>query len=419
MECILEQAKLIHPGHPLDGKRCNIGIRDGKIVSLEATPGNKRQIIRSRDLHVSIGWFDLGTSIGEPGYEHRETAETLSRSALAGGYTGVAVFPNTKPCLHSKAEIEFIIQKSKSSSIDIYPIGAITKNCKGQELAEMIDMQHSGAVAFSDGNLPIQDNGVMLRAMRYVNHFGGLIINNPEDQALASLGQMHEGVIAQELGLKGVPAIAENLMLQRDLYLAEYAGSRYLAHLISSEEGVKQLKSIAKSKTIISASVSYLNLLFEDKELTGFDSNFKQSPPLRSSKDRKALIKAVKDQIIPIICTNHLPLEIEKKDLEFAYADPGAIGLQTAYAALSTGQLFTAHEWVNAVAVQPRKTLQLTIPDWNEGQLANLTIFDPSIEWKYNKQDILSLSKNSPFVGQTFTGKVLGTVHRGQLHLNK
>jgi len=419
MEFILEQAKLIYPGHPLNGKRLNIKITDGIISSLDAKMNSKQHIIKGNDLQVSIGWFDIGTSMGEPGYEHRETAETLSRSALAGGYTGVAVFPNTKPCLHSKAEIEFIIQKSKSSAIDIYPIGAITKNCKGQELAEMIDMHHSGAIAFSDGIHPVQDNGVMMRAMRYVNHFEGLIINSLEDQALATLGQMHEGTISQQLGLKGIPAIAENLMLQRDLYLSLYAGSGYLAHLISSEEGIKQLKARNKNKFTVHASVSYLNLLFDDSRLSEFDSNYKQSPPLRSAQDRKALVKAVKEKVIGIICTNHRPLEIEKKDLEFAYSDAGTIGLQTIFPALSTTRELTMTEWVTAAAINPRKVLKLTLPEISEGKPANITFFDPTIEWKYEKQDVLSLSKNSLFMDHSFRGKVLGTVHKGRAHLNK
>lgn len=418
MELILEQAKLIYPGHALNGKRFNIKISDGMIVSMDARINSKQKIIKGNDLHVSIGWFDIGTSMGEPGYEHRETAETLSRSALAGGYTGVAIFPNTKPCLHSKAEIEFITQKSKSSGIDIYPIGAVTKNCKGQELAEMIDMHHSGAIAFSDGIYPVQDNGVMLRAMRYINHFEGLIINSLEDQALATLGQMHEGIVSQQLGLKGIPAIAENLMLQRDLYLSQYAGSRYLAHLISSEEGIKQLKAL-KQKSYVHSSVSYLHLLFDDARLSDFDSNFKQSPPLRSVQDRKALLKAVKDQVITIISSNHRPLEIEKKDLEFAYADAGTIGLQTVFPALSTAQELSMSEWVTAAAINPRKVLQLALPEIGEGKPANITFFDPTLEWTYEKQHILSLSKNSLFLDQTFRGKVLGTVHKGILHLNK
>lgn len=419
MEFILEQAKLVYPGHPLDGKRLNVKIKDGVIHSLDAGLNSKSKIIRGGDLHFSIGWFDIGTFIGEPGFEHRETSATLTRSALAGGYTGVAVFPNTKPCLHSKAEIEFIIQKSRSSDIDILPIGAITKQCKGQELAEMIDMHHSGAIAFSDGTYPVQDNGVMVRAMRYVNHFDGLIINGLEDNGLASLGQMHEGMISQQLGLKGIPAIAESLMLQRDLYLSQYAGSRYLAHLVSTEEAIKLLKALNKNKSMVQASVSYLNLLFDDTQLTDFDSHYKQSPPLRSVQDRKALVKAVKDKVVGIICSNHQPLEIEKKDLEFAYADPGTIGLQTIFPALSTARHFSMEEWVTAAAINPRTALKVPLPELATGARANLTFFDPEQEWTYEKKDIHSLSKNSLFLDQTFKGKVLGTIHKGKLHLNK
>lgn len=418
MEIILEQAKLIHPGHPQHGSRLNIRIRDGKIVSLKTGKDKNARTIKGKDLHVSIGWLDLGASVGEPGYEHRETVHSLTLAARDGGYTGVAVLPNTKPPLHSKAEIEFISRKSHAADIDIYPIGAISKGNQGKELAEMIDMHTSGAIAFSDGLFPVQDNGVMLRAMMYVNHFNGLIINNPEDLATASLGQMHEGIVSQQLGLKGIPSIAESLMLQRDLYLAGYARCRYLAHLVSTEESVKQFKVARKNLRSAFSSVSYLNLLLNDTSLNGFDSNFKQSPPLRTERDRKALIQGVKQKVIDLVCSNHRPLEVEKKDLEFAYADPGTIGLQTAYAALATESVLDPEEWVTAVAFNSRQVLKLALPEIAVGSAANLTIFDPEEEWEFGPDRLKSLSKNTPFAGRRFKGRVLATLHKNSAYLN-
>ena len=418
MEIILEQAKLIHPGHPGHGSRLNIRIRDGKIVSLKAGRDKTAKTIKGKNLHVSIGWLDLGASVGEPGYEHRETVHSLTLAARDGGYTGVAVMPNTKPPLHSKAEIEFITRKSHAADIDIYPIGAISKGCQGKELAEMIDMHTSGAIAFSDGLFPVEDNGVMLRAMRYVNHFNGLIINHPEDQATAHLGQMHEGIVSQQLGLKGIPSIAESLMLQRDLYLAAYADCRYLAHLVSTEESVKQFKAARKILPSAFSSVSYLNLLLEDASLLDFNSNFKQSPPLRTARDRKALIQGVKQKVIDIVCSNHRPLETEKKDLEFAYADPGTVGLQTAYAALASEQVLEPEEWVLAVAFHSRRALKLALPAMELGAEANLTVFDPEAEWEFGPERVKSLSKNTPFAGKRLKGRVLATVHKGVAYLN-
>jgi dihydroorotase len=410
MEVFIEQAKLIYPGHPFHDKALNIQVKGGKITAMDTSKKFTGTKISGKTLFVSPGWVDIGTQCGEPGYEHRETLSTLSRAASKGGYTTLAVFPNTKPTLHSKSEIEFVLQKSKNLQTRILPIGSVSKQCQGKELAEIIDMQHSGAIAFSDGKFPVQDTGVMQRAMLYLKHFNGLLINQPMDESLASLGQMHEGKISQRLGLKGIPEIAEVIMLLRDFNLAGYSGVRLLTHLISSAASVIEIKNMKKKNKNISSSVSYLNLLFNDRALEEFESSFKQNPPLRSDADQKALQRAVKDQVIDIIVTNHTPLEVEKKDLEFAYADHGTIGLQTAFAAISTQGIITPVEWVQSVSINPRKILGLEMPVFEVGQLAELTIFDPLVEWTFTHQDIASLSKNTPFDDQKFRGKVLATI---------
>ncbi len=418
MELGIEQAKLIAPGHPQHGKKVNIHVVDGIIQSISQKKLTTSDKIIGDHLHVSIGWVDIGTHGGEPGYEHRETLESLSNAAMAGGYTILAVFPNTMPALQSKSEIEFIHQKSQSLPTYILPIGAISKQIQGKELAEMIDMHHSGAIAFSDGSHSIHDTGLLQRAMQYMNHFDGLIINHPEDEALANLGLMNEGKMSQRLGLKGIPSIAETIMLQRDIYVAGYSGSRYLAHLLSDETSVSILKQAKKSNPKIYASTAYLNLIFHDEVLEEFDSVYKQSPPIRTAADQKALIKAVKDQVINIICTNHAPLEVEKKDLEYAYANPGAIGLQTSFAAVNTKDILSPEEWVNSVAIQPRILLKRQFPVIEAGQPAELTIFDPSETWTFKTSDVKSKSKNSPFIGKTFKGKVKATICKGHIWIN-
>ncbi|MEO5582482.1 MAG: dihydroorotase [Saprospiraceae bacterium] len=417
MEIFIEQARFIYPGHPFHNKIINIGIRNGNIVGIDSLKKYNGKKIAGRHLHISPGWVDIGTQCGEPGYEHRETLQSLSLAASKGGYTTLAVFPNTKPVLNSKSELEFIFQKSKSLQTEIIPIGSVSKLAKGTELAEMIDMHHSGAIAFSDGKYPVQDTGILHRAMLYRNHFDGLLINQPLDEALSAMGQMHEGVVSQRLGLKGIPVEAEVIMLLRDIQLANYSGGRFLCHLLSSISAIQEIKSAKRTNKKLCASVGYLNLVLNDKALEDFDSAYKQNPVIRSEADQKALNKAVKDEVIDIIVSNHTPLEIEKKDLEFAYADAGTIGLQTAYAAVNTHGVINAEEWVRAVAINPRKILNIDEVIVESGQMANFTIFDPSVDWVFTNKDISSKSKNTPFVGTTFKGKVLGTFSKGQAYI--
>ncbi|MEP7321087.1 MAG: dihydroorotase [Saprospiraceae bacterium] len=417
MEIFIEQARLLYPGHALHDTILNIGIRNGNIVGIDASKKYNGKKISGKNIHVSPGWVDIGTQCGEPGYEHRETLQSLSVAASKGGYTTLAVFPNTKPVLNSKSEIEFIFQKSRGLQTEIIPIGSVSKLAKGTELAEMIDMHHSGAIAFSDGKYPVQDTGILHRALLYRNHFDGLLINQPLDDALSALGQMHEGVVSQRLGLKGIPVEAEVIMLLRDIHLANYSGGRFLCHLISSVSAIQEIKSAKRTNKKLFASVAYLNLVLNDKVLEDFDSAYKQNPVIRSEADQKALNKAVKDQVIDIIVSNHTPLEIEKKDLEFAYADAGTIGLQTSFSAVNTQGTINPEEWVKAVAINPRKILNIDEVNLVPGQIANLTIFDPSVEWVFTNKHISSKSKNTPFNGTSFKGKVLATFSKGQTYI--
>lgn len=417
MEIILEQAKVIFPGDPLDQKRVNIVIKNGTIEKISSKKISGSKIISSTDLHISPGWVDIGTQCSEPGFEHRDTLISLSSAASAGGYTTLAVFPNTNPVIHSKSEVEFIRQKTKSLTTTILPIGSISKECSGKELSEMIDMHHHGAIAFSDGRKSVQDTGVMLRALMYAKHFNGLLINQPQDESISNLGQMHEGQVSQRLGLKGIPEIAETIMLKRDLELLHYTDGKLVSHLISTEGGSNLVRQAKKSNSNLWATVGYLNLILNDTTLQEFDSVYKQSPPLRSDRHVKALIKSIKDNTLDCICTNHRPLEIEKKDLEFAYATPGAIGLQTSYAAVNTKEILDQEAWVKAVSINPSRILNLPLNGLKEGNKANITLFDPTLRWAFDETSNKSLSKNSPFLNSSFTGKVLGVINNSELVL--
>jgi len=365
-------------------------------------------------LQVSLGWLDIGAQVGEPGFEHRENLQSVSAAAAAGGFTALACFPNTNPAIHSKSEVSFL--KNNAQLVDFHPIGALSRDCAGENLAEVYDMAASGAVAFSDGAKSIASAGLMKRSLEYLKGIKGLVINHPNDTSLSKGGQLHEGEVSTKLGMKGIPALAETLMLKRDLDLLQYTNSKLHVHNISTAESVKLIKS-AKSKGLnVTASVSIMHLIFDHTAVENFDPHYKLNPPLREKTDIKALLKGVKDGVIDVINSNHTPLEIEAKQLEFSYADAGILGLETVYPLLNThfGKQLDNEAIVNLLAIQPRKVLNLPIPSIAVGAKANLTLFQSDMEWTFSKEDIRSRSKNTPFVGQAFRGKVLGVMN-GQL----
>ena len=418
---LIKNVTIVDPSSRLNGKKRDILInKKGIIEAIKVTIKAKNvEILNAKDACISIGWMDVGTQVGDPGYEHREDLQTVSQAALAGGYTAIAPYPNTLPTIHSKSEVNYIKNKTNLGLVDFYPIGAISRDCEGKDITEMYDMHHSGAVAFSDGQKTIQNSGLMMRALQYVKAFDGLIMNHPQDAALASDGQMHEGLVSTSLGMKGIPSIAEELMVQRDLYLVEYAESRLHLFNISTERSVDLLKE-AKSKGIdVTASVPILNLVFDETAIGEFDSNYKVLPPLREKSDIKALKRGIKNRTIALITSNHIPLDEESKNLEFPYADFGIIGLETTYALCNShlSDVLETKDLISILAINPRKLLRLPIPSIEEGAEANLTVFNPNLEWTLTEKSIRSKSKNTPFIGQKFKGKVIAVVNNGKYQL--
>ena len=284
MDFLLKNATIVHKG--FKSKR-DIHIKNGvihKIASKLDVAGAK--IISSDNLHVSPGWLDIGAQIGEPGYEHRETINSISEAAACGGFTSLACFPNTFPTVDNKSTIQFIKSMTATNKVNFYPIAALSKKAEGEEISEMMDLWAHGAVAFSDGNHSVQNSGVLLRALQYVKGFGGSIVQKSVDHKIAGEGQVHEGQMSIQLGLKGIPSIAETASLQKDLDLNSYAESKITFHTISSEGSCKVIKEAKKNNTSVNATVSYLNLVANDEVLLDFNSNYKVDPPLRSSKDQ-------------------------------------------------------------------------------------------------------------------------------------
>jgi dihydroorotase len=416
MQLLLKNVKIIDATKEIEKFSLqDISIEDGKIAQIGQNLTEKTNAIiwDCEGAVVSSGWMDVGIQTGDPGFEHREDLQTAAAAAAAGGFTAVACFPNTNPVVHSKSEVLYVKNSTQSSIVNFFPIGAVSQNCEGKDLAELFDMFQSGAVAFSDGRKSIQDSGLLLRAMDYAKAFNGLIFNHPHLKTIASGGQMHEGYVSTSLGLKGLPSIAEEVMVQRDLSLSEYAGARLHIHLISTEKSVALIRAAKKAGLPITASVAIANLCFTDEKLTEFDTNWKVLPPLRQETDRKALVKGVEDGTIDFICSNHNPQDIEAKNLEFTYADFGMSGLETALALSCTHLLkkLTLRELIEKWAIQPRKTLGLPIPKIEIGALAELTIFQPDQKWTFLEKNLQSKSANSPLFETELKGKVLGIVN--------
>ncbi len=423
---LLRNIHIIAPSQAdLDGQNRDIFINaDGKIKSIAAANSlkadAKTRIFDVPNAHVSIGWFDVGTLTGDPGLEHRETLETVSQAAMAGGYTTLAPFPNTEPAVHSKSEILYIKNRTQTYLVDFQPIGALSINTDGKDMAEMLDMRAAGAIAFGDGRRTTQDAGLMLRGLQYAKIFDGLIFNRPNDKSTSPHGQMHEGVISTSLGLPAIPSMAEEMMVQRDLHLVRYSESRLHFHNLSAARSVALVRQAKEQGLRVTASVAALNLCFSDDILRGFDTNFKVMPPLREAADIEALIEGLADGTIDFITSNHAPIDEEGKNLEFAYADFGAIGLETTFGLINQflHNHFTINDLVKFLAENSRRVLGLKLPLIAEGELANLTIFDPSNEWKFTAKHIRSKSKNSPLIGDILRGSVLGVVNRGQFHID-
>ncbi len=416
MEILIKKATILSPSSKYHGKVRDILIRNGKIIKIGTRLSSAHRIIQSKDLHVSIGWLDLGTQIGEPGFEHRETIQSVSRAAALGGFTGIAPFPNTHPAISNKSEVGFLIDKFDALPVTPYPIAAITKNTNGTELAELIDLQKAGAIAFSDGSRPLNSDKLLLLALQYVKRINGLIIDNAINPALFPDATIHEGKTSVMLGLTGMPPLAETTRVSRNIALTKYTDSRCLVHNVSSSESISLLKKAKKNNLHVYASTPVLNLAFTEEENFSFNSLWKVAPPLRTTKDRTALIRALRKGIIDLITSNHVPVEIERKNLEFTYADPGSIGLQTVFglALLALSDKMSLETIIEILSVRPRKILNIPIPKIEEGHRAELTLFLPNTPWTFEEKHIASLSKNTPLIGKTFPGQVLGTVHKGQ-----
>ena len=419
MNLLLRQAKIIDPTSPFHQQQADIFIQDGifKTISpkLDITA---EKIIEAEGLFVSPGWLDVFAHFPDPGFEYKESLQTGANAAAAGGYTDVMVLPNTTPVVHNKATVEYIVQKSRTLPVRVHPIGSITRNNEGKELAEMYDMEQSGAVAFSDGTCSVQSSGLLLKALQYVKAVDKTIIQLPDDRAINPGGLMNEGVVSTRLGLPGRPAIAEELMIARDIELVKYTGSRLHFTGISTAKSVALIRQAKAEGLYVTCSVTPYHLFFSDEDLKDYDTNLKVNPPLRPKSDRDALRGALLDGTIDCIATHHLPQDIDNKVSEFEYAKYGMIGLQTAFAVVRTAvPELSVERLVELFAIAPRNIFGLPATVIQKGARLSLSLFAYNEEWRFEHN--YSKSANSPFLGKTLTGRPLGIINQDKLFLNQ
>ncbi|PWG79271.1 dihydroorotase [Pararcticibacter amylolyticus] len=414
---LLHSVKILFPGSAFYDQTADVLIRDGKIADVSAqisAPGDDTLVIDGHGKIFAPGFFDLNANLGEPGDETKEDLASGSAAAAAGGFTGVATQPATHPPVHSKSEVSYIINKSKGFLTDIYPVGCISFNREGKDLAELYDMSLAGAVAFSDGTKPVGDSGLMSRAMLYVKGFDGLILSYPEDSSIAGKGKMNEGVMSTYLGMKGIPPLAEEVFISRDLFLAEYNDSKIHFSTISSAGSVDLIREAKKKGLKVTCDVAAHHLVLNEEVLEGFDSNYKVKPPLRTSKDSEALLEGLRDGTIDAVVSQHTPHEIEFKDVEFEIAAFGITGLQTVLPLVLKAGLSPALI-VEKLSVNPRSILNLPVPALEKGEEANFVLFAPEEEWVLDENTNRSRSSNSPFMGTSLKGKALITGNKGQV----
>ncbi len=422
MNILIKQAHIIDSKSAYNGKVMDVLIENGTIKSIKTkiTPEKNVKVIETANLHLSNGWLDMQVSFCDPGFEHKEDVDSGIKAAASGGFTAVAVVSSTNPTIHSKAEVLYIKNKTANSIVDVYPIGTLSHKQEGEDISEMYDMKLAGAVAFSDDKKSVTNSGLLMRALLYTKNFDGLILTHCDEKSISNDGKMNEGVISTKLGLKGIPALAEELMVDRNIFLSEYTNAPIHLSNISTQKSVELVKQ-AKSKGLkVTASVNAYNLALDDSALSGFDSNYKLNPPLRTKEDIEAIKKGIADGTIDTITCDHRPQDIESKDLEFDFASNGMIGLESAFGLINTNKGKIKLETViNALSANPRKILKLKEPKIAEGEIANLTLFNPSQDWVFEKKHIQSKSSNTPFIGAAFTGRVIGIINKKQSYFTK
>lgn len=418
---LLQNVTLIGDGH--EGKSStHLRIKGGEIAEIgdALEPQDGEKVVDAGGAYCSPGWMDMHVHLREPGFEHKETIESGCNAAAFGGFTEVACMPNTNPPIHTRDVVEYIRSKSEKHAVEVHPIGCVSKNREGKAIAEMGDMQQGGAVAFSDDGDPVYNSQLMRVALEYSSMLGMPIINHEEDLKLSRPGHMHEGAVSTRLGLDGTPGIAEEVMIARDILLAEFTGGHvHVAH-ISTAKAVELVRRAKADGINITTEVCTHHFDLTDEEIAqrDFDTNCKMHPPLRTRDDVEAMIEGLADGTIDAICTDHAPHAIEEKEVEFLYAPNGIIGLETAWPVtvrtLLKSEKMDLRAVLKKMVQNPRGILNIAVPQIEAGTRANLTIFNTDEEWTLEEQHLKSKSKNTPYLQSSMVGRAEAIYNNGQ-----
>lgn len=420
MDILIKNTILSKNGRTDKKSAIDILIKEGIITNIAPSIDQADfEILDAQGAFVSPGWVEIFSDFADPGMEYREVLKTGAAAAFSGGFTRVFLVPNTNPVVDNKSQVSYLVEKSKSLPVQILPIGAISKGACGNELAEMYDMNDSGAIAFSDGKYPVQSPGLFLKALQYVKTCDSVLIQQPFDKTIGTHGLINEGIVSTRLGLPGLPAIAEELMIQRDIELVRYTESKVHFTGISAAKSVALIKAAKAEGLNVTCSVTPQHLLFTDEDLVTYDVNLKINPPLRTPIDRDALRAGVLDGTIDIIATHHFPQHFDDKVKEFEYAKNGMIGLQTTYSALMEAlPSLTADRIQDLLSDNAVRIFGLEVLEIRIGQKANLTLFDPNKSSTFTKEGNKSKAQNSPYFDRQFKGAVIATIAHNQIHKN-
>lgn len=416
MKLLIRSAQILDPKSPFNNSQVDILIDNGKIAKIDSEINEEdSDVFEAQGAIVSPGWIDMRSIFYDPGEEHKEDLETGSEAAAAAGFTQTMLLPNTKPVVDNKGAVSYVKKHSKYSLVDLLPCAAVSIKAEGKELTEMLDLEAAGAVAFSDGLNPIWHTDIMLKSLQYLQKFDGLLINRPEDKMLTAFGQMNEGIVSTGLGLKGMPKLAESVMVERDLKLLEYAGGKLHFSTISSKESVELIKEAKRKGLNVTCDVGVNYLKFTDQDLETYDTNYKVNPPYRSEEDRSALVEGVLDGTIDIIVSDHNPHDEESKKLEFDLAEFGTNNLQGFWPIINEVFGSDLEKVIPSFTSNPREILGLNEVKIEEGRTANLTIFDKETEWTFDKNSNRSRSEYSPFYLSQLKGRVRAVINNDQI----
>lgn len=399
-------------------KKTDLLIQGGKIQKIAKNIKADATLIEGKELVVSAGWHDMRTHLADPGFEYKESLSQLCKAAAAGGFTSISTLPNTLPVIDNKSAVQYLLHGSTSELVDVLPYGTVSEKAEGKDLAELFDMHQNGAVAFTDGDLSL-NSGLLKKALLYVQSFNGLVISFPLDISLHHEGQINESKETVGTGLKTSPPLAEYSCVKQQLDILEYTGGRLHFSGISTKESVELIKQAQRKGLEVTADVPIYNLCYTDKDVTGFNSNFKLMPLLRSEKDRKALIKGLKEGVIQAISSNHHAQNVELKKVEFDYASTGSLSIQSLfslYAEHLSDQLDEA-TFIKALTSSPREIIGQNIVDMKEGDSANLVVADKKAVWTWNKSSNRSGSTNTHLWNVELHGKVLAVFNHNKVNL--